>query len=225
MFLLTIYLPWLLNMFLYSYWASTCTAALPTYSAFMISVRQASDLPPASFRFPVTQDTLALGYILPAVGRIRDFHPLKHAPAGRTVMKHGNEGIAIQTCFQNLAECFDTDRALTNLRMKYIDYNAEFLDYSYPNYPVYLSIKDVKYKYENELRVITLEKEYPEFDADEMNMNEKIVYSQKGEFIKIDLKILIQNLYLSPNSTIRFKENIEQLLHKYDITVPVIKSV
>ena len=84
MFLLTIYPPWLLNMFPYSYWASTCLAALPTYSAFMISVRQASDLPPASFRFPVTQDTLALGYILPAVGRIRDFHPLKHAPAGRT---------------------------------------------------------------------------------------------------------------------------------------------
>ena len=84
MFLLTIYLPWLLNMLPYSYWALTCLAVLPTYSAFMISVRQASDLPPASFRFPVTQDTLALGYILPAVGRIRDFHPLKHAPAGRT---------------------------------------------------------------------------------------------------------------------------------------------
>ena len=84
MFLLTIYLPWLLNMLPYSYWALTCRAALPTYSAFMISVRQASDLPPASFRFPVTWDTLALGYILPAVGRIRDFHPLKHAPAGRT---------------------------------------------------------------------------------------------------------------------------------------------
>ena len=50
----------------------------------MISVRQASDLPPASFRFPVTRDTLALGYILPAVGRIRDFHPLERALAGRT---------------------------------------------------------------------------------------------------------------------------------------------
>ena len=87
MFLLTIYLPWLLNMLPYSYWALTCLAVLPTYSAFMISVRQASDLPPASFRFPVTQDTLALGYILPAVGRIGDFHPLKHAPAGRTKEK------------------------------------------------------------------------------------------------------------------------------------------
>ena len=86
MFLLTIYLPWLLSMIPYSYWASTCSADLPSYSAFMVSVRQASDLPPASFRFPVTQDTLALGYILPAVGRIRDFHPLKHAPAGRTMV-------------------------------------------------------------------------------------------------------------------------------------------
>ena len=91
-FLLTIYLPWLLNMLPYSYWALTCRAALPTYSAFMISVRQASDLPPASFRFPVTQDTLALGYILPAVGRIRDFHPLKHAPAGRTRKNPEPEG-------------------------------------------------------------------------------------------------------------------------------------
>lgn len=62
-----------LNMFPYSYWASTCLAALPTYSAFMISVRQAGDLPPASFRFPVARGTLALGYILPAVGRIVDW--------------------------------------------------------------------------------------------------------------------------------------------------------
>ena len=85
MFLLTIYLPWLLHMFPYSYWALTCLAVLPTHTAFMISVRQASDLPPASFRFPVTRDTLALGYILPAVGWIGDFHPLEHAPAGRTI--------------------------------------------------------------------------------------------------------------------------------------------
>ena len=98
MFLLTIYLPWLLNMLPYSYWALTCRAALPTYSAFMISVRQASDLPPASFRFPVTQDTLALGYILPAVGRIRDFHPLKHAPAGRTRKTGGTHKWSTACC-------------------------------------------------------------------------------------------------------------------------------
>ena len=50
----------------------------------MISVRQVKVLPPASFRFHLTMDTLALGYSLPATGRLRDFHPLEYAPAGRT---------------------------------------------------------------------------------------------------------------------------------------------
>ena len=40
---------------------------------------------PASFRFHLAMDTLAFGYILPATGRIRDFHPLERAPAGRTI--------------------------------------------------------------------------------------------------------------------------------------------
>jgi len=34
-------------------------------------------LPPASFRFRLAADTLALGCALPAAGRARDFHPLE----------------------------------------------------------------------------------------------------------------------------------------------------
>ena len=49
----------------------------------MISVRQAGDLPPHSFRFAFTDDTLGLGYTLPAVGRVWAFHPLDCAHAGR----------------------------------------------------------------------------------------------------------------------------------------------
>ena len=70
-----------------SYRASTCIAALPPCSAFMISVRQARDLPPASSGSHLAMGTLALGYILPATGRIRDLHPLERAPAGRTMKK------------------------------------------------------------------------------------------------------------------------------------------
>lgn len=40
---------------------------------------------PASFRFQLTMDTLAFGYILPATGRIRDFHPLETCAARRTI--------------------------------------------------------------------------------------------------------------------------------------------
>ena len=39
---------------------------------------------PASFRFHLTMDTLAFGYILPTTGRIRDFHPLETCAARRT---------------------------------------------------------------------------------------------------------------------------------------------
>ena len=39
---------------------------------------------PASFRFHLTMDTLAFGYILPTTGRIRDFNPLETCAARRT---------------------------------------------------------------------------------------------------------------------------------------------
>ena len=50
----------------------------------MISVRRARALPPPSFRFRLSTDTLGFGYDLPAAGRSRDFHPLERALAGRT---------------------------------------------------------------------------------------------------------------------------------------------
>lgn len=137
----------------------------------------------------------------------------------------GIEGVAIQTCFKNLAECFKTERALTNLKMIYVDHGNFFLDYSFPDYLKYLSIKDQAFEYENELRIITLEKEYVDFDADTMSMFEPIVINtHKGEHIDVDLKILIQKLYLAPNSTARFRKYIEQVLRKYSIAVPIYQN-
>ena len=61
-----------------------CSSLTLAYNLYMISVRRARVLPPASFRFPVARDTLAFGYILPTAGRIRVFHPLERTHAGRT---------------------------------------------------------------------------------------------------------------------------------------------
>ena len=88
----SIYLPHLPHAIPCSYWASTWYAALPSHIAFYaVPVRQARGLPvvslfphPASFRFRLTTDTLAFGYLLPATGRIRVFHPLETCAAGRT---------------------------------------------------------------------------------------------------------------------------------------------
>ena len=91
-FFLSIHLPHLSCMIPCSYWALTWVAVLPTcMTSYEISVRQTRDLPvvslfphPASFRFHLTMDTLAFGYILPTTGWIRDFNPLETCAAGRT---------------------------------------------------------------------------------------------------------------------------------------------
>ena len=88
----SIHLPHLSRMIPCSYWASACSAVLPSrVTSYVVSVRQARGLPvvslfphPASFGFHLAMDTLAFGYILPTTGRIRDFHPLETCAAGRT---------------------------------------------------------------------------------------------------------------------------------------------
>ena len=64
---------------------------------YAISIRQARDLPPPFFRFCLTADTLGLSYILPAAGRIRDFHPLERALTGRT-RKNGRRKASRSHC-------------------------------------------------------------------------------------------------------------------------------
>ena len=84
----SIYSPDLPQAILCSYWASFYAGHWPLHTAlYAISVRPARDLPSPFFRFCLTTDTLGLSYILPAAGRIRDFHPLERALTGRTRKK------------------------------------------------------------------------------------------------------------------------------------------
>ena len=54
-----------------------------------IPVRQAGSLPPAFFRFLLAEDTLAFGYVLGAITRTWDFHPLENAHTERTSKRAG----------------------------------------------------------------------------------------------------------------------------------------
>ena len=84
----SIYLPYLPSAVPCSYWASTCSAALPLHVAlYMVSVRQTRVLPPPSFRFHFAVNTLGLGYDLPTTGRSPDFHRLETCAARRTQKK------------------------------------------------------------------------------------------------------------------------------------------
>ncbi|SHO50080.1 hypothetical protein SAMN02745220_03238, partial [Desulfopila aestuarii DSM 18488] len=63
------------------FWALQIVACSPQCNAsYPLPVRQASVLPSASFRFPVTRNTLAVWLTLPLAGRVEDLHLLVGAP-------------------------------------------------------------------------------------------------------------------------------------------------
>jgi len=66
----------------------------PANALYVVPVRQTESLQKASFRLPLTMGALGLGYTLPITGRVRDFHPLDGAHAGRTTQKRARAAIA-----------------------------------------------------------------------------------------------------------------------------------
>ena len=75
-----------------SYWTSVCVATSSTLHSLSGQLLQASVLPTLCEAYGFLQtsphsDALAFSCILPTAGRIRDFHPLERAPAGRTTKR------------------------------------------------------------------------------------------------------------------------------------------
>src|SRR6202140_214158 len=63
------------------------------HASYAISVRQASVLPAASFRFHLTMDTLAVQLTIPPVGFVGDFHSLLRAPCRAHNTKAADQGV------------------------------------------------------------------------------------------------------------------------------------
>ena len=61
-----------------------CKLVRPKSALYLVLVHQTEILPPASFRFHVTVDTLAFGYGRRSPAPVRDSHPIDDARAGRT---------------------------------------------------------------------------------------------------------------------------------------------
>jgi hypothetical protein len=67
------------------YWTLFCLAnSSAPFAPDVISVRQAEVLPPASFRFHLAMDTLAVRLTVPTAKSVADFHRQVIAHAGRT---------------------------------------------------------------------------------------------------------------------------------------------
>src|SRR5947199_10079580 len=80
--------PHIRTSFPYRYWTlKICASSSSLHASYAISVRRASVLPAASFRFQLALDTLAVRLTFPPVGSVGDFHSQVSAPDGRTQKK------------------------------------------------------------------------------------------------------------------------------------------
>lgn len=141
-------------------------------------------------------------------------------------MCHGNEGVAIQTDINTVKEVVEkVERKISDMRISYVDFKTHYVEYFIQNPFEFITLKDIKYLPENELRLVTVENEYPDIDEDDIcPVNPKQYSTHSGELIAVDLNRLIKRIYLSPNSTERVAQLIKTLIHSKGLNIEIVKS-
>jgi hypothetical protein len=111
---------------------------------------------------------------------------------------YGERGCAIQTNYERLVASFESEPPEINgCVISYIDYERDHLPIGNVFYPV--SYKDLAYQDEKEFRLLFWKLNLP---------NQSYQVDNNGVKVKIDMNMLIDNIYINPTKQI----NIEKLM-------------
>lgn len=120
-----------------------------------------------------------------------------------------NKGIMVTSSVYNLIESFNsTPENIQLSEIKYINHSTDYIPNNNSNFPIIH--KNLAYSYEQELRLIY-----------QVEAENGLIYNWKpqenGKYLKTNLKILIEEIVLSPYSPEWFYDIIKDLLFKYGI--------
>lgn len=129
-----------------------------------------------------------------------------------------NYGIAIQSTFNKLCNSFHVFKN-NDVSIGKVFYNKDRIKFGNVFYR-YL-YKRPHYKSENELRAIILNvwKNYEKRIFDDSYLE------RKGEYIPIDLNILIENIYVAPQTPDWIFDLIKSISNKYSLDKPILPSL
>ncbi len=123
-----------------------------------------------------------------------------------------NEAIAIRSTFQKLDDLLDSDCLLGVI--KYIDYEHDWLPEGNLLFP--FVHKRLSFAHEQEIRVVVQDNpNLPNFVKE---------IRPDGIWKKLDLSLLIEEIYVAPTSPTWFHELVEKVISKYELNKPVIQS-
>lgn len=126
-----------------------------------------------------------------------------------------NEGIVIQSTYNRLVKCFDKSSIKVHIGIvTYVDYEKDIFNFGNVFSPFLHKRKS--FEHEKELRCVIWK-----WNFNNPNLNK---LEKGGVKIEIDIKELIGNIYVSPDSPIWFTELVKDITRKYDIPVPIINS-
>lgn len=146
------------------------------------------------------------------------------------------EGIAIQSTFACLRDCFEPNtRNIYISELQYIDYsNQIILENSLYSQFLY---KRNSFKHEQELRAFTYIDDKDGFEDGFLNIpkhsfqdikegltNIQNLSSQDGIYVNVNLDKLIQNIYVAPNSPKWLFDLVVSITKKYNLNKPMLQS-
>lgn len=132
----------------------------------------------------------------------------------------GDEGVAVQSTFKRLTQCFspDGERTVHIGKVAYIDYKTDWLPEGNMFYPFLHKRKS--FEHEQELRAIIMIN--PVTTGEQLNLDKEVV--SRGEYIDVNLDMLIENVYVAPTAQDWFYNLVTSIMKRYDLKKGLVRS-
>jgi hypothetical protein len=133
-----------------------------------------------------------------------------------------DEGVAVQSTFNRLKQCFGSKASEPIFigKVKYIDYKREWLPEGNFMYPFVHKRKS--FEHEQELRALIMK--FPESIGNGTNFKTAPDVFDRGEYVDVDLGVLVENVYVSPTTQDWFKNLVESIMNKYGLSKSPVRS-
>lgn len=151
------------------------------------------------------------------------WHMKEHESAAMwNLYLNNNERIAIQSTYQRLIDALaDYEDFEVHIgKIKYIDYNKQMISMRNTLSPFLYKRKS--FENEDELRLLIWTPQHGKNDVvnPENNKYKKV----SGLYVPVDLKALIEKVYIAPNAPQWIVQMIASLVKKYDLKMKVVQS-
>lgn len=128
-----------------------------------------------------------------------------------------NKGIAIQSTYKCLKECLDKHEENKNIEIGKVKYTSLIKwIHELSIYRPFIHKRE-SYWYEKELRAVLFKRNNKDKSISENNSEDKKLKFENGFSVRVSLKDLINNVYISPKANEEFEKLVKDVLKKYNL--------